>query len=371
MIFYKKYFDKQINFIITCILLLSIIVVGIDNFLNEDLYPFWITYFNYGLIFILVLLLCLVYFKRITSINSLLIFGYIFTLNIYLPGFTDDENLRILILTSFSNLGACLSFILILGILGGGIHILILGALNVLLMLLLYYFHITTVNADFIFDFINLVIFIFSSTVIYFSFNEINKAFFENERNKEDIQKQKTKLLTIRNEEEKKINNILSINQRESFSLVYDIVKRIEKEQEELIKIKQKLVNASFASEKGKATSSIKQIDKLTDELAKLKQYSLLRKHQIFNHENIKYSEDRNNLLIAKLKAINENFTQKELRICEFIYLNFSSKEIASKIKISLETVKWYRKRIRKKLNLNRSQKLKRELNDIALKGVF
>jgi DNA-binding CsgD family transcriptional regulator len=367
MIFYSEYFKKEINYITSGILFLSIVVVTIDNFLNGGLYPYWITYYNYGLIFISGILLSLVYFKKASSKKALIFFVYIFTLNIYLPGFTDDENLRILILTSFSNLGACLSLILILGILGGGVHILILGVFNILLMLSLYYCQITTTTTKFIFDFINLVIFFISSIIIYFSFREINRAFNKNERIKENIQKQKTELLTIKNEEEKKINSILSINRKESFFLINNIVRRIEKEQQELIEIRINVANAGFATKKGSISSSIEQIDKLAEGLLKIKQYCLIKKYQIFNQENINYVDERNDLLVAKLKNMNKSFTQKELKICELIYLNFSSKEIADKLNISKETIKWYRKRIRKKLNLKRGEKLFLRLNKIIL----
>jgi len=57
------------------------------------------------------------------------------------------------------------------------------------------------------------------------------------------------------------------------------------------------------------------------------------------------------------------NLTQNELRLCTFLKLNLSTREIAGLIKISPKSVEVARVRLRKKLNLTRTQTLKSYFN--------
>jgi len=63
------------------------------------------------------------------------------------------------------------------------------------------------------------------------------------------------------------------------------------------------------------------------------------------------------------IEAIHPNLTQNELRLCTFLKLNLSSREIAGLIKISPKSVEVARVRLRKKLNLPRTQTLKSYFN--------
>jgi len=58
------------------------------------------------------------------------------------------------------------------------------------------------------------------------------------------------------------------------------------------------------------------------------------------------------------------NLTVNDLKLCTFLKLNLSSKEIAGLIKISPKSVEVARVRLRKKLNLPRSQTLKKYFSD-------
>ncbi len=64
------------------------------------------------------------------------------------------------------------------------------------------------------------------------------------------------------------------------------------------------------------------------------------------------------------IEAKHPNLTQNELRLCTFIKLNLSSKEIAGLVKISPKSVEVARVRLRKKLNLPRTQTLKKYFSD-------
>ena len=64
------------------------------------------------------------------------------------------------------------------------------------------------------------------------------------------------------------------------------------------------------------------------------------------------------------IEAKHPNLTQNDLRLCAFLKLNLSSKEIAGLVKISPKSVEVARVRLRKKLNLLRTQTLKKYFSD-------
>ena len=55
---------------------------------------------------------------------------------------------------------------------------------------------------------------------------------------------------------------------------------------------------------------------------------------------------------IKKLKTLHSNLTSNDLRLCTYLRLNLSSKEIAPLLNISLRSVEVKRYRLRKKMNL-------------------
>jgi PAS domain S-box-containing protein len=62
----------------------------------------------------------------------------------------------------------------------------------------------------------------------------------------------------------------------------------------------------------------------------------------------------------ASLIRLKHDMSQQEMRICQFVNEGLQEKEIASKLNISVETIKTHKKRIRKKLGLtNKPVKLK------------
>ena len=65
------------------------------------------------------------------------------------------------------------------------------------------------------------------------------------------------------------------------------------------------------------------------------------------NFENIHHN------FFEKLKNINATLTKRELRLCAFIKMDLSNKEISPLLGISIRGVETARYKIRKKLNIN------------------
>jgi DNA-binding CsgD family transcriptional regulator len=58
----------------------------------------------------------------------------------------------------------------------------------------------------------------------------------------------------------------------------------------------------------------------------------------------------------TELKAFFPDLTQKELRLCAFVRMNLTNKEIASILNISVRGVETARYRLRKRLSLNHEE---------------
>ena len=60
--------------------------------------------------------------------------------------------------------------------------------------------------------------------------------------------------------------------------------------------------------------------------------------------------------LFSKLKDVHSSLTKNDLKLCAYLRLNLSSKEIAPLLNISVHSVEIKRYRLRKKMGLERSQ---------------
>lgn len=76
-----------------------------------------------------------------------------------------------------------------------------------------------------------------------------------------------------------------------------------------------------------------------------------------FNQTNPRYLE--------KLLRAHPSLTQREILVCMYLKLNYTNKEISDLMSISLVTIDTYRHNIRKKIGLNRKDKLITYLNTI------
>ena len=61
---------------------------------------------------------------------------------------------------------------------------------------------------------------------------------------------------------------------------------------------------------------------------------------------------------LKKIKAIHESLTKNDLKLCAYLRLNLSSKDIAPLLNISLRSVEIKRYRLRKKLKLSHNEGL-------------
>ena len=61
---------------------------------------------------------------------------------------------------------------------------------------------------------------------------------------------------------------------------------------------------------------------------------------------------------LKKVKELHSSLTNNDLRLCDYLRLNLSSKDIAPLLNISLSSVEIKRYRLRKKINLSRNEGL-------------
>lgn len=335
MKYFKRYFQKIINRIIFITLVASCLIVFFDEMANSDKYPYWISWFNWSMISSLIILIFFHFTLKLKVWNIFIIYIYIFTLNIYIPGFFDNDELRIAITTTFSNLGACMIYLIIAGITGGGVHVIILGGLNISMLILLYLVNPLYAGADTLyFDPINPIMFAMVSVFVYVLFKQIEDSIIENDKNKRKVLEYRTEMLNLKIEEEKKRTRFLSIIQSENDLLVGKVISKL-----------------SLLSQE-------ENLQKVRSGISGLQQFCVMQGYQINKTENVKWNKETDSGYISVLKTKWPELTQKEQYICYLLSMNFNTQEIAGKLSMSPETIKWYRKKIRKKINIAPSQNL-------------
>lgn len=113
---------------------------------------------------------------------------------------------------------------------------------------------------------------------------------------------------------------------------------------------------------KNTTLNSIKEELKKLDYIAELKSVIKLIDRSIDNKEEWKFFEEAFNHadkdFFKKVKELHPNLTSNDLRICVYLRLNLSSKEIAPLLNISPRSVEIKRYRLRKKINLHRQEGL-------------
>ncbi len=334
MKYYQQYFQAEIKKITYILMIVSLIVVGFDEISNYKVYPDWIRFLNLGLISMNSILLFLSLVKKIKIKHAFLIYGYLFTLNIYFPGFIGNEELRITIITSFSNLGACIIYIFVAGLIGVGAHVLILGGLNILcIFMITMTSHFSAEKTSYV-DPVNILMFILTPILIYIMLRQIEKSLIINDKNKKKILVQEKELLTLKVEEERKRNHFLSVIQSENNLFASKIIAQLSK-------------IAKEKNENGKK--------KL---LQDLKQLCIMQVYKTSKSDIARWYKETDTDFIVNLKKKYPELTPKEQHICSLLRINLNTKEIADNLNMSKETIKWYRKRIRKKLGINDNQNL-------------
>jgi len=102
---------------------------------------------------------------------------------------------------------------------------------------------------------------------------------------------------------------------------------------------------------------------KVTDMLLKIDEH---QRRQVFNWEDFKFHFEKvHRGFFTRLKDKYPGLTQKDQRLCAYIHLGLSTKDIAGLINITPESAEIGRIRLRKKLELSRSNNLFSFLQDI------
>ncbi len=330
MKYYKKYFEKRIDQMSLIALFIFFIGTLVDLIGEFAIYPRWIHYFTYVTLFACMILIILALTKIIKTQRAAIIFGYIFTLNIYLPAFWADAAYKAFVITSFTNLGVCFSIIILVYLTGRFYHGIILGITNLILILALYFLGLPATQLDWS------IILMFAATT-YFSYAVIQTAesvLKENEEHKQTISAYQEKINDIRWKEEQKRVSFLAMLHEEHRKFIKNIINRLNfilKEDNEIVK------------------------DNL---LKKQIEYCTTQK---VNSSQLKFTEYINNMdsdFFARIQTKYPELTEVEQQICSLLRYRLSTKEISIKLHKSTETIRWYRKRIRKKTAINDKENL-------------
>lgn len=150
------------------------------------------------------------------------------------------------------------------------------------------------------------------------------------------------KIINLKNE---KLRTEMIHRDKELANQTMDLIvknKFLVKIKEELEKLKK---STSDESLKDKISTLIIKIDKDIDHK---------KQWEVFETAFDEVHED----FLSRLKTNYPNLTPKELRLCAYLRMNISTKEIAPLMNISVRGVEICRYRVRKKLNIDRDQNL-------------
>ena len=334
---YKKQFAKEIRLYSLIALILIFIANCTELIFNYSLYASWINLLTISTSVINLALILLSIFGKIESTRAFVILAYIFTLNIYLPAYTDNLELKQFAILAFTNLGACYAVIIFTGLIGSRINAVVLGVLNVLIIGGIFLSDYKSLQLDFI------NIFIFGATTIALSsiLKSLEKTLKEHESRKKqlrDYEKQMARLLW--EEEQKRVSFLSAIT-------------------EENTKFLRKLsLNLSTVlSEK----EDSRKVEILHEQIRECKNQQNFTSQLEFS----KLIKDVESEFYLRLKNKYSDLTGIEQQMCSLIRYNLTTSELATQLNKSVETVKWYRKRIRKKLKLSTEVNLKDFCNQI------
>ncbi|PCH69729.1 MAG: hypothetical protein COC06_06980 [Bacteroidales bacterium] len=318
-------------------LVISFAANVLDLLLAHHLYPIWVNWFSLFTISSSLVLIVLSLTNRINKVTAFVIFGYIFTFNIYLPGFWGNDEMRQTIISSFTNLGACFVYVIFIGLTGERKHTVILSGLNISAISFLFIIgHPVTES-----DYINIFIFLAASVFIVYILSNIEKALTENEVRRKKIIKYEQKLNEIHREEEQKRISFLTMINSDSTIFINKIITKLEK----VLTEKEKTKKDKLVLEQIQDCKSFKGI---TSQLELTKQI-----------------EDVDSGFYTRTREKYTQLTDIELHICYLLRFSLSTNDIAERLNKGTETIKWYRKRIRKKLELSPNVNLSEFCNQI------
>ena len=145
--------------------------------------------------------------------------------------------------------------------------------------------------------------------------------------------------------------DVLSVKERE----LTNAEMRLLAKDDLLVDVKNELLRLGEGSSKVMKGSIAKLIDKLDKQLTNTRDWEAFEQH----------FELANSDLFKKLRQIIPNLSVDEARLCSLIKLNFSTKEIANNLNLSVRGVETKRYRLRKKLRLDAKSSLESWLQSI------
>ncbi|MBN2766077.1 MAG: helix-turn-helix transcriptional regulator [Paludibacteraceae bacterium] len=324
---YRTYFHQTINKIAHWLFIISAIGIVIDTQTPAFGHSAWINYLNYPILLVAVVGYMLYLFRLITSRILLLIFSYAFTVFFYVPGIVDPAINNTETLYYFSKIYCCIIYIFFAALTGMGKHVLYLGGLNLALYLTTS-LQFTSIQGSFYIDYINVFTLIVVPVVIFIVFRLIDSFIKNTEAEKHKTKEAEKNILNFKIDEENKRNHFLSVIQQSDIQLLNEL------------------------SEKMNGLMKLDNVNEIKNEILSLKKKCHLFLYNAENSENARWQKHTDVEFIAGLKSKYPQLTAKEQYICSLIRLRLSSKEIAEKQGLSVESVKWHRKNIRKKLNI-------------------
>lgn len=341
MLKYTQYFQSIINRTSCIILCVCLAMMLLDLVFWYDQHPAWLYYLNFPIVGISAIMLVLALLKQTSFRTAFLVFIYSFTIFFYVPGFIDPALTELDTLSYFSKISTCFAVIFFAGLIGAGRQVLCLGLLNILMYpLLSWYFY--TKQGVFHIDYMNLYCFIAIPTVIYFVFRHIDQSIGEQETNKQRLKEAEMEILQLRIKEENRRNHYLAVIQDSNKEFINRFLQEIDlilKEDDQQLRV-----------------TKIKNLRYLCNNF----------RYSTEKTENAQWQQHTNADFISLLQKHYPSLTNKEQYICSLIRINLSSKEIADLMNASVETIKWHRKRIRKKIQLNDTESLITILNGIG-----
>lgn len=337
MDYYKKNFNKEINLFSVVLLSISLLATLTDLIINFHFYPHWVNMLTISTIVINLVLLLLAATNKIDRTLAFVILSYIFTINIYLPGFWGDNEMKQFVISAFTNMGACFALVICTGLLGARVQSFVLGALNISLILTIYLLQPSTIRLDYI----NIVVFAGTTLALSIILKKMENALEQREKEQKrliDYEKQLAEL--IWKEEQKRVVFLSRLSENNQVFL------------------KQLSTNLSGALND---KSQQKREEILKNQIRECKNQQAFTLQLEFS----KQIKDVDSEFYIRLKHKYPGLTSIEEHLCSLLRYNLSSNELSTQLHKSAETIKWYRKRIRKKLNLAPNDSLAEFCNKI------
>jgi DNA-binding CsgD family transcriptional regulator len=150
-----------------------------------------------------------------------------------------------------------------------------------------------------------------------------------------EIERSEKEIIRLRNE---KLESEIHSKNSELASTTFNLIQKGEM----LVKVKEQFVRMKKDSEIDKESDDYKKILKMLGEDKMKKNWEQFAVHFDKVHSDF----------LVSLKAVYPNLTPTELKLCAYLRLNLSSKEIAQITNITIKSVELSRYRLRKKLQI-------------------